>query len=78
MTPTTHTDFYDQVASMRSKVFDLMDEVSSVRNSAFRSGCAGLASNGLSSAAAGMQSVANELGNIEALVSSQPTRRFPA
>ena len=74
MTPTLNAHLYQHVASVRSKLFELLDEVSEVRQTAFESGYGRLASDQLSEAAVGMQSVANELGSVEALIASDDGR----
>lgn len=73
MTPILNAHLYEHVASVRSKLFELLDEVSEVRQTACESGYGRLATD-LSTAAVGMQSVANELGSVEALIASDGSR----
>ena len=77
MTAATHPELYEQLASVRARVFELLDEVSSVVTEVSANGPGRDTTERLCRAAVGVQSAANELGSVQALFHSpRPGGRF--
>jgi hypothetical protein len=73
--PLSHAALYERIATARERVFALAEEAAAIE--AQVAGLQRPAGDGVASAAGlRLQEAANELGRLEALLASLPTRRF--